>query len=66
VIVIVALLALLLLLVLLLRFFGGGGGGGGWGWEPRGPDGPDDGLAARPERERSDALSGNGGGRSAR
>jgi hypothetical protein len=54
VVVIVVLLALLLL-VLLLRFFGrGGGGGGGWGWGPRGPDGPDEGLAATPERERSD------------
>jgi len=54
VVVIVVLLALLLV-VLLLRFFGrGGGGGGGWGWGPRGPDGPDDGLAAVPERERSD------------
>jgi hypothetical protein len=55
VVVIVTLLALLLVLVLLLRFFGrGGGGGGGGGWGPHDPDGPDDGLAAVPERERSD------------
>jgi hypothetical protein len=54
VVVIVVLLALLLLVVL-LRYFGrGGGGGGGWGWGPLGPDGPDDGLAAVPERERSE------------
>ena len=55
VVVIIVLLALLLLVVLLLQFFGrGGGGGGGGGWGPRPPNGPDDGLAAVPERERSD------------
>jgi hypothetical protein len=51
--VIVVLLVLLLVLLLLL-WFGGGGGGGGGGWGPRGPEGPDDGVAATPERERSD------------
>lgn len=55
VVVFIVLLALLLVVVLLLQFFGrGGGGGGGGGWGPRPPDGPDDGLAAEPERERSD------------
>jgi hypothetical protein len=53
-VVVIVVLLLLLLVLLLLRLFGGGGGGGGWGWGPIGPDGPDDGLAAVPERERAD------------
>lgn len=52
---VVVLLVVLLVLLMLLRFFGGGGGGGGgWGWDPNTPDGPDDGLANTPERERVD------------
>jgi hypothetical protein len=53
-VVVIVVLLLLLLVMLLLRLFGGGGGGGGWGRGPIGPDGPDDGLAAVPERERAD------------
>lgn len=56
VVVIVVLLALLLFLLLLWLRGWGGGGGGGWGWEPHGPDGPDDGLAAVPERERTNVT----------
>ena len=53
--VVIVVLLTLLLLVVLLRFFGGGGGGGGGrGWGPHRPDGPDDGLAAVPDRERSE------------
>jgi hypothetical protein len=52
---VVVIVVLLALLLLLLWLFGrGGGGGGGRGWGRLGPEGPDDGLAAEPERERSE------------